>query len=149
MLSNLRYTILITLFAALHLVVQPLAASAWCQVKSDAGSGCCCVTEGEPSTASACCTGSGQGDTEPASPDSEALGSGCGCVARAPIPLPQHPSDPVLLKLQGLDALQCIYESPALSSVWPSLASRAARAPTLPPRAKQKTTQVFTRAFRL
>lgn len=150
MFSRIRHILLITLFAAAHLIGQPLAAAVRCQMKSDGASSCCCALETGPSGASTgCCSQSGPDDSEPGSPNHESLGSGCHCTVSPPAPLPPHPSDPVLSELRGLNALQCVDESPAVSSVWPSLASRAARAPNPPPRAERQTQQVFTQSFRL
>jgi hypothetical protein len=147
MLSRIRHILLITLFAAAHLLGQPLASSSWCQSKSEGVASCCCAAMAEPSECGGCCsTGSDQDDREPGSPEDESYKSGCHCTVTPPMPLPQHQNDSVLAQLRGID---CAGENPTLSSVWPSLASRAARPPNPPPRVERKTRQVFTQVFRL
>ena len=150
MLSRIRHILLITLFAAAHLLGQPLASSSWCQSKSEGVASCCCAAMAGPSECGGCCsTGSDQDDQGPGSPEDESYKSGCHCTVTPPMPLPQHQNDSVLAQLLGVDALARADENPTLSSVWPSLASRAARPPNPPPRVVRKTSPVFTQAFRL
>ncbi|MFT4542058.1 MAG: hypothetical protein ACI835_004524 [Planctomycetota bacterium] len=143
--SHTRHILLITLFAATQLVLLPLMSSVWGQMEADCiASCCCCAPEAGPSSACGCCSRRSEDESKPDETEPESLGTTCDCKVKPPVPLLQYPSEPVLAKRRGLNALQCIDESPILSSVWPDLAARA-RNP--PPRAKKKAASVFTQSY--
>ena len=156
MFPRIRHTLLITLFALAHLIAQPLTTSAWCQGMDGSASECsnlancsCCSMEPGSGGGGGCCSMKGEDEGDPGSPEEDSVESACNCTVNPPAPLPQCPSDPVLTELNAGAALQRIDENPTLYSVWPSLSTRAARAPNPPPPVVSKTCPVFTQVFRL
>ena len=90
-----------------------------------------------------------QEESESGPTDGEGYKAGCNCAAIPQVPLPQHPSDPVLTDVNAGLSLQRVDENPTLYGVWPSLSTRAARAPNPPPEVVCRTCPVFTQVFRL
>ncbi len=150
MFSRTRHLFIITLFAVAHLAVHPLTNSASCQSKGVSAMSCgCCSVDSGSTACGGCCSDSGQDENEPASSDEDGYKSGCHCSVTPPVPLPQHPGDSALAELGCGAALQRVDENPTLNSVWPSLSTRAARAPNPPPWVVSKTCSVFTQVYRL
>ena len=96
-------SLLIALFVALQLVLQPLAAASMCS-GADGGGACCCSSTVEPDTGH----GGGCCDSETPANESrggnrgeEALGhSGCDCIA-TPSPLPTAPPEAPEVQARG------------------------------------------------
>ncbi len=97
---NPRY-LWIALFAALQLLLQPMATTAWCSVGSALGADCCCspVADGErdqPSMPS-CCAPKGSADLELEPQESPRQ---CECkISQAPLPA----SEPLMVQESRAD----------------------------------------------
>lgn len=148
--SRLRPILLLALFCAAQLVALPLAWSdgGWNErTLKPAGAGTCCCCGALPGLEA--CTGCKPAE-EPSTPDEpEQAESPCPCAAAPGLPSPEGPHEPLGLEPNGPEAPRALNGEPELSKVWPSIATRAARAPDPPPEVARKTQPVFTQAFRL
>ena len=148
MTGRIQHLLLVALFAAAHLIVQPLATTGWCMGAVEMGGQCCCSPESAPSTSPVgCCGSSAPSDDEPA--DSEGYDSGCHCFVTPPAPaLPAQEPSTVVDGDKSSKAVAA--ESDRLQAgVWPCVTVRAARPPNQPPRVVRKATPVFTQVYRL
>lgn len=87
MLSSARRILVVALFAALQLVVQPLASKAWCAVASVVGGDCCCLEQ--VAEHDSCCAGK---SSQPESQRAALSKHACACSAAAdqePAPEPE------------------------------------------------------------
>lgn len=144
MTSRIRHLLLIALFAAAHLVVQPYVSTLRCQGMANGGDTCCCKVEPGPSKSSGCCSH----EPEPGSQEEDASHSGCHCVASHPVAPSKHASNEELARVDGINARWV----PGNRLFWrerPAMTTRAARASAPPPRVARRTAQVCTQAFRL
>lgn len=149
--ARIQHLLLVALFAAAHLIVQPLVSTGWCMGAAAVGGECCCCpADAAPTACSGCCGGdehSDDSDDEPS--DSESYHSGCNCVMTPPAPTAPERNQPTSTELgEGFAALEADL-NPLHSSVWPSLAVRAARPPNQPPRVASRAAPAFTQVFRL
>lgn len=149
--ARIQHILLVALFAVAHLFVQPLVLTGWCTGAVVAGGECCCCpSEAAPTACSGSCGGdehSGDSDDEPS--DSESYHSGCNCVMTPPAPTAPERNQPTSIEIGGGLAVLQADQNPLYSSVWPSLAVRAARPPNPPPRVANKAAPAFTQVFRL
>ena len=158
MISRISHTLLIALFMAAHLWVQPLSAMKTCGDGDAAGSSSCCCSgsvSGSEEAPKGCCGGdqSGEGDPQEGSEINWAK-NGCGCsvVPSAPLgpPLVRPSAEPagVSSEVYGAAACFALAGSP-LGRTWPSLEGRAARPPDRPPHVRREVRAVFTQVYRI
>lgn len=98
-------TLLITLFTALQLMLQPLTMASMCSgAGSDGGGACCCSSKAEPASVhgGGCCESEAPAGDDFGSNDGEELvsHSGCGCIA-TPSPLPTTPPEALVVETRG------------------------------------------------
>ena len=143
MTSRIYHILLLALFVAAHLLVQPLAAMGTCGGSDAIGGGCCCTETVSPPDG---CCGANQGDES----DSDSAERECGCseLPSAPVVPPLAEPTGVELEEVGKTALLACPASP-LSSAWPSLECRAARPPNRLPHVRREVAAVFTQVYRL
>ena len=146
--ARIQHFLIVALFAAAHLIVQPLVSTGWCM--GMVGEACCCSSEATSEAPSGCCGGAEDLDDSSDEPsNSENNNSGCDCSVTPPAPIaPEHHQLTSTELGEGFAALEADM-SPLYSSVWPNLAVRAARPPNQPPRVARKAAPAFTQVFRL
>ena len=142
MTSRIYHILLVALFVAAHLLVQPLEAMSTCG-GSAAVNGCCC---GEPVSPPDGCCGGSQDDKG----DSDSVEHECGCSEFPGEPFVPPLAEPTGVEFESLstDVLLACDASP-LNSAWPSLECRAARPPNRPPHVRREVGAVFTQVYRL
>ena len=150
--ARIQHSLVIALFALVHLVVQPLAAAASCMGAEAGGGDCCCSSvEAAPAASSGCCSDPEEpSDSDGGHSDSLSAHSSCQCSVAPPVPFAPESDQPTPSERgQGFEALAA-GQNPLFSSVWPSLAVRAARPPCgQPPWVARKAAPAFTQVFRL
>lgn len=146
--ARIQHILIVVLFAAAHLIVQPLVSTGWCM--GVMGEECCCISVAPDEAVSGCCGEPiGSSDSNDAPSDSENDGSGCDCSVTQPTPPAPEQTQPTSIELgEGYAALNADV-NPLYSNVWSSLAVRAARPPNQPPRVARRALPAFTQVFRL
>ena len=150
--ARIHHLLLVALFAVAHLFAQPLASTGSCMGAVEAGGECCCcLDEAAPSACSGGCGGDedsdGSNDDEPS--DSRSFDSGCNCVMTPPVPFAPERNQSTSFESGGGLAVFEADRNPLYSSIWPSLAMRAAQPPNQPPRVDSRAAAAFTQVFRL
>ncbi len=150
MLSRLRPILVLALLSVAQLLALPLAwsGSIWNEsgLEPAGTESCCCCGDLPGIPACTGCAPAGERDFPDGQEQAE---SNCPCATAPSLPWPEGPSEPMGLEPKGPESPKSLCGDSELSKVWPSIATRGARAPDPPPEVARKTQPVFTQAFRL
>ena len=148
MTGRIQHLLLVALFAATHLIAQPLAATGRCMGAMEMGGQCCCsLSAADPGASLGCCGSESPSDDEPS--DSEGYDSECTCHVSPPTPaLPEHGLSSAAEGDECSKTTEAAWDA-LQSNVWPSAVVRAARPPNQPPWVASRSTPAFTQVYRL
>lgn len=155
MIPRIEHLLMITLFVAAQLLVQPLMAMGWCMDAATQGAGCCCDAVASAPVASSaalpsCCSqtnAASDSDEKPSGPGVDH--SGCQCADTPSAPLTPERNSPLTVESGEAATAHEAEENLTHHSVWPSLATTTRRQPHWPPMLVREAEPAFRQVFRI
>ncbi len=160
MIPRIQHLLLITLFVAAQLILQPLMATGWCMDAAAQGAGCCCdaVTSALEATAPvaslaavpSCCSrasAASDSDEKPSGPGVEH--SGCQCADTPSAPLTPERNSSFTVESGEAAAEHEAEENLTHLSVWPNRVATTKRQPHWPPMLVREAEPAFRQVFRI